>query len=277
MDETTSDEGNAGLTRYCIRIRWRHTRTGYRGSHNFAGIKRLRMIIRKILPMLMVLLLSSCRNVAQTGSELDVNAYEKALTDKNIQLLDVRTAGEFGSGHLSGALQADWTDRGQFADRTSHLDPKRPVFVYCLSGGRSAAAADYLRSKGFQVTNLSGGITAWNRAGKPLEGASKKAETLPAEYARLIKSAPTVIVDFGADWCPPCRRMEPVLTAFMKDKSDAVVKLVKMDGGIETTLMKTLGVTALPTFILYHNGTEHKRFQGVKDAAEWGKWVFLKD
>ena len=71
--------------------------------------------------------------------------------------------------------------------------------------------------------------------------------------------------------------MEPVLTDFMKDKSDAVVKLVKMDGGIETTLMKTLGVTALPTFILYHNGTEHKRFQGVKDAAEWGKWVFLKD
>jgi thioredoxin-like negative regulator of GroEL len=41
--------------------------------------------------------------------------------------------------------------------------------------------------------------------------------------------------------------------------------------------MKSLGVSALPTFILYRNGEETKRFQGVKDAAEWEKWVFLKD
>jgi rhodanese-related sulfurtransferase len=226
---------------------------------------------------LLVFIMASCNNVAQTGGELDVNAFEKALADKNIQLLDVRTAGEFGSGHLTGALQADWTDRSQFMDRTSHLDPKRQVFVYCLSGGRSSAAADYLRSKGFQVTNMSGGISAWNRAGKPLEGASGKPETMRSEYDRLTKSAPTVIVDFGADWCPPCRKMEPVLNAFMNGKSEAVVKLVKMDGGIETSLMKALGVSALPTFILYHNGVEHKRFQGVKDAAAWEKWVFLKD
>ena len=234
-------------------------------------------MIKKLMWPLFAFIIVSCNNVAQTGGELEVNAFEKALSDKNIQLLDVRTAGEFGSGHLAGALQADWTDRAQFTDRTSHLDPKRPVFVYCLSGGRSAAAADYLRSKGFQVTNMSGGISAWNRAGKPLEGASGKPETQRSEYDKLTKSAPTVIVDFGADWCPPCRKMEPILTAFMKGKSDATVKLVKMDGGVETGLMKTLGVNALPTFILYHNGEEHKRFQGVKDSAEWEKWVFLKD
>lgn len=234
-------------------------------------------MIKKLMWPLFAFIIVSCNNVAQTGGELEVNAFEKALSDKNIQLLDVRTAGEFGSGHLAGALQADWTDRAQFTDRTSHLDPKRPVFVYCLSGGRSAAAADYLRSKGFQVTNMSGGISAWNRAGKPLEGASGKPVTPRAEYDKLVRSAPTVIIDFGADWCPPCRKMEPVLAAFMKGKTDAVVKLVKMDGGVETTLMKELGVSALPTFILYHNGEEQKRFQGVKDSAAWEKWVFLKD
>ena len=234
-------------------------------------------MIKKLMWPLFAFIIVSCNNVAQTGGELEVNAFGKALSDKNIQLLDVRTAGEFGSGHLAGALQADWTDRAQFTDRTSHLDPKRPVFVYCLSGGRSAAAADYLRSKGFQVTNMSGGISAWNRAGKPLEGASGKPETSRAEYDKLVRSAPTVIIDFGADWCPPCRKMEPVLAAFMKGKSDTVVKLVKMDGGVETALMKELGVSALPTFILSHNGEEHKRFQGVKDAAEWEKWVAMKD
>lgn len=224
-----------------------------------------------------MLILSACSNVAQTTGELDVNAFEKSLADNKIQLLDARTAEEFKSGHLKGALQADWTDRNQFIERTKHLDPTRPVYIYCLSGGRSAAAAEYLRSQGYQVTNMTGGISAWKRAGKALEGAVSTAQTSRSDYDKLAGSAPTVIVDFGADWCPPCRKMEPVLTAFMKDKSPAVVKLVKMDGGNETELMKTLGVSALPTFILYRNGVEEKRFQGVKEAAEWEKWVFLKD
>jgi thioredoxin-like negative regulator of GroEL len=71
--------------------------------------------------------------------------------------------------------------------------------------------------------------------------------------------------------------MEPILTGFMKGKSENVVRLVKMDGGAETELMRALGVEALPTFILYHNGMESKRLQGVMTAGEWEKWVFLKD
>jgi thioredoxin-like negative regulator of GroEL len=71
--------------------------------------------------------------------------------------------------------------------------------------------------------------------------------------------------------------MEPILEAYMKDKSDKVVKLVKMDGGSETELMKTLKVEALPTFILYKNGQEVKRLQGVMTLSELEKWVSLKD
>jgi thioredoxin-like negative regulator of GroEL len=71
--------------------------------------------------------------------------------------------------------------------------------------------------------------------------------------------------------------MEPILEAYMKDKSDKVVKLVKMDGGSETELMKALKVEALPTFILYKNGQEVKRLQGVMTEGELEKWVSLKD
>jgi len=89
---------------------------------------------------------SSCSNTAQTTGSVSPDEFEKAVQQKNVQILDTRTAGEFQSGHISGALQADWTDEKQFIDRTSHLDKNRPVYVYCLSGARSSDAAEYLRA-----------------------------------------------------------------------------------------------------------------------------------
>jgi rhodanese-related sulfurtransferase len=233
--------------------------------------------MKTLMPLLAVLL--SCSNQAQPGGELPPEAYSRAMQESGVQLLDVRTAGEYRSGHLKGSLQADWTDRAQFADRTQHLDRSRPVLVYCLSGGRSAAAAQYLRSNGFRtVTNLSGGISAWKVAGLPVEADdAQQAQTPRSRYDALAASAPVVIVDFGADWCPPCRKMEPVLKAFLAGKSEQVVRLVKMDGGRETALMQALGVQGLPTFILYRNGVEDKRLQGVMTEAEFEKWVALKD
>jgi len=49
--------------------------------------------------------------------------------------------------------------------------------------------------------------------------------------------------------------------------------LVKMDGGIETELMKSLNVEALPTFILYKNGKEIKRKQGLVSKDEFNSWI----
>jgi rhodanese-related sulfurtransferase len=217
------------------------------------------------ISIFLLLVLLSCHNQAQKKEELPPRQYAEALTKSDVQLLDCRTAEEYRSGHLEGALQADWTDRAQFVERTRHLDKDRPVYVYCLSGGRSAAAADHLRKQGYKdVVNMAGGINAWKRENLPVTADDPgKKQTARSEYDALAASAPTVIMDFGAVWCPPCRKMEPILTEFMKDKSENTVRLVKMDGGVETELMRTLGVEALPTFILYHNGKESKRFQGV--------------
>jgi len=46
-----------------------------------------------------------------------------------------------------------------------------------------------------------------------------------------------------------------------------------MDGGIETALMKSLNVEALPTFILYKNGKEVKRKQGLVTQEEFNSWL----
>ncbi len=215
-----------------------------------------------------VLLLNSCVN-AQDG--LPPAAFEKRISTPQIQVLDVRTAGEFQTGHLKNALQADWLNKDQFADRTQYLDKSKPLVVYCASGVRSAAAAKYLQEKGFtNVQNLKGGLTAWKLEGRAVEGVADKAQLTNKAYTALSQSANLVLVDFGAEWCPPCKKMEPVLQQLQTDLSGKF-KLVKVDGGLDIDVMKAQKVEALPVFVVYKNGKEVWRKQGVVELEELKK------
>jgi thioredoxin len=218
-------------------------------------------------------MITACSLNGQQANAINPDAFLKAISAGKIQVLDVRTADEYKSGHINNALQANWLDKNEFNDRTSHLDKNKTVYIYCLSGGRSGAAAEVLRTKGYTVVNLEGGINAWKRESKPLVGVDPYAkQTSMASYEGQVRSTNIVLVDFGAEWCPPCKKMEPVLDAFMKQNNKKLT-LVKMDGGIETTLMKSLKVEALPTFILYKNGKEVKRKQGLVTQEEFNSWL----
>ena len=198
---------------------------------------------------------------------LAVPEFEKAIAEKNIQVLDVRTPGEYQSGHLSNALQANWNDEKEFRERVKALDKTKPVYTYCLSGGRSGAAITWLKENGFTAYNLTGGINAWKMAGKPVEMAKTVKQISMAEYLAMIPANKTVLVDIGAVWCPPCKKMAPVLDSLVKTNGQQFV-LVKIDGGDQTSICKELNATAFPTFIIYKNGKETWRAQGLVEAKE---------
>ncbi len=117
--------------------------------------------------LLLSLFAFSC--TSQSGSaqgKLDPGAFEKGVAQSGAQIVDVRTPQEFGSGHLDGALNMD-ISAPKFAENIARLDKNKPVYVYCAVGGRSASASNYLVKQGFaKVYDLSGGISAWQRAGK---------------------------------------------------------------------------------------------------------------
>ena len=92
---------------------------------------------------------ASCKAQQGTVSKVDPDEFEKGIAGANIQVLDVRTAGEFKNGHIKNALQADWTQSKQFAERIQYVDKDKPVYIYCLVGGRSASAAEWMRNNGF--------------------------------------------------------------------------------------------------------------------------------
>ena len=204
----------------------------------------------------------------QKNVVLAAEDFEKAIGKDSVQVLDVRTPGEYFSGHIKGALQADWNDRKEFERRVAFVDKTKPVYVYCLAGGRSAAAAAKLRSMGYEnVLELKGGINAWRAASKPLEGDNNQPQMSLEQFTASISGGKTVLVDFGAEWCPPCKKMEPVIKSLQAAAGDKFT-LLKVDGGRDQDIMKKYGVTALPVFIVFKNGTETWRKEGVADLKE---------
>lgn len=122
-----------------------------------------------------VLLLSITASVfAQNKSNVKADEFDKAIKKKGIQLLDVRRPAEYEEGHIKGSTLANWEDKAEFEKHAQHLDKNKPVYVYCRSGKRSSAAADFLSEKGFKnVINLEGGILEWKQEGKEVEAGQK--------------------------------------------------------------------------------------------------------
>jgi rhodanese-related sulfurtransferase len=251
--------------------------TGWSLTNQFDEAVHLqkRMIMRFLISVLMMIL-TSCHSSAQKGKEVKPDEFEKALADKNIQLLDVRTAGEFRNGYIKGALQANWNNETEFKERTLALDKNKPVYVYCLSGPRSSAAAEWLREKGFEnVVELNGGFINWKRNNKPVEGLADVKQMTLAEYHTQMEGKEYVLVDFGAAWCPPCRKMEPVIDQFIS--ANRQIYLFKVDGGVHTDLMKQLKVEGIPTFVLLKNGNEVWRHNGIISSDDIEKiWLQYK-
>ncbi len=87
---------------------------------------------------------------------------------EELVVLDVRTAEEFAGGHLDGAVMIDFYAE-DFADQLANLDPDASYLLYCRSGNRSGQTRAMMEELGFtDVSDIEGGIIAWNDAGLPL-------------------------------------------------------------------------------------------------------------
>lgn len=93
---------------------------------------------------------------------LDVTDYKKAVINKDVQLVDVRTAREYRRGHLGNALNIDFYSKSRFETAFNKLDKSKPVYLYCRSGHRSRKAAMKLIAMGFnKIYDLEGGLNNW--------------------------------------------------------------------------------------------------------------------
>ena len=203
----------------------------------------------------LAILFSSCSNGQLSKTNLAPEDFQKKMEElSNAPVIDVRTPGEYSEGHIKYAVNIDWSG-DNFDQQTEVLSKDEPLFVYCLSGGRSSAAVAHLKEIGFkEVYELNGGIMRWKSASLPLttdaSGKPKAQGMSSEEFKKLTTSDKLVLVDVFAEWCGPCKKMAPSLEEIAKEMADKVT-IIRIDSDKNPLISSELGIEALPTLILY--------------------------
>ena len=100
-----------------------------------------------------------------------VPAVDAATVPDDAVLLDVREPDEWAAGHAPGAVHIPL---GELASRQDEIPEGEQLYVVCRSGGRSARATQALGHAGYEAVNVTGGMTAWALAGKPMDSDTGK-------------------------------------------------------------------------------------------------------
>ncbi|MFD0999772.1 thioredoxin [Ohtaekwangia kribbensis] len=215
----------------------------------------------------MTILLSAVH--AQDKQQLSVDEFETKLNQTpESQLVDVRTPEEFRKNHIKGAFNIN-INSDEFEKQVAALDKTKPILVYCLSGGRSAKAAAYMRKQGFsKVYEMDGGMMQWTAQNKPFEASEKSLPGMSeADFGKNVDTDKIVLVDFYAKWCAPCKKMAPWLEELVTQYPDQVT-LLKINVDENSVLVKKMKVDALPTLQLYKKGKKVWSKTGLAEKKE---------
>ena len=83
----------------------------------------------------------------------------------------------------------------------------------------------------------------------------------------VLNSNESVLVDFYADWCGPCKMMAPVVEE-LASELQGKAKVGKINVDENQDLAMEYNVMSIPTLIIFKEGREFKRFVGVRDKNE---------
>ena len=91
-------------------------------------------------------------------------------------------------------------------------------------------------------------------------------KTITAEnFDEVLKTEKTVVLDFWASWCGPCRMFTPIIEKFAEDNPEVEVGKVNVDD--ESALAERFNIMSVPTLVVVKNGEVVASSVGVKPKA----------
>ncbi|MAG19967.1 thioredoxin [archaeon] len=91
------------------------------------------------------------------------------------------------------------------------------------------------------------------------------------DFKKEVLDEEVVLVDFSAEWCGPCKMLEPIFEELKKEVEK--VKFVTVDIDKEKELSMKYGVRGVPCLILFKNGEVFDRLVGLVSKEQLRKWI----
>ena len=89
-----------------------------------------------------------------------------------------------------------------------------------------------------------------------------------ANFDETVKSSTTpILVDFRAEWCGPCKAMNPILTEIAKEHAGKVT-IAKLNVDDHGDIAQRFSVMSIPTMMLFQNGEMKKKMIGAKGKPQ---------
>ena len=100
----------------------------------------------------------------ETHKRVSIEEFNQIIENSEVQLVDVRTSGEYSGGFIGDAVNIDFMGEGFVEKCSASLDKDKPMAIYCAAGGRSAKALEQLKQAGFkEVYELGVGYNGYNK------------------------------------------------------------------------------------------------------------------
>ena len=215
----------------------------------------------KLVLLNILFLFFSCQNISNISfKNIDiVNLPQASYADEFI-VLDVRTNQERANGFLANSTHIDFYDVA-FLDKLNLLDKTKPIYIYCMVGGRSSKAANKILKAGFnEVYNLNGGFLKWSNNNLLIEIPEKTNEVTTQQYNKsfldsTINSNSNLLLYVSTKWCAPCKKMNPVIDSLSKNYIKEL-KVLKLDLDQNMFLNEVYNIQSIPFFVLYKNNQQ---------------------
>jgi thioredoxin 1 len=229
-------------------------RTAFRFSKNMYSLK-IKSII--ILSLLSLCAFGQIKSYQPKAFQAARQSTPSAI------LIDLRKPDFYKGAYISKAINISY-EQENFEAEIKKLSTQNVLFLYCQNGEKSEQAAIFMSDLGFKnIHVLEGGFENWIRT--PLPYINKSNENLAfyslEDLKSIVNTNQTVLIDFYATWCKPCKEQDAILKELASEHPN--LKILKLDAEKNQMLSHHFEIEEIPTLILFKNKKQVWRRSGL--------------